>query len=370
MGKHAEHVLSYRGSLIRAAQLRGHEVHAITGPAESDAARARLAAASVALHEVPLDGGGANPFKDTGTLRAIRAVVEAIRPDAAFCYNPKFMAFGPVAAKQAGVPRIAAMVTGLGYAFTGGGMRRALVRFALTRLYRRAFRCCDMVFFQNRDDLAEFTRHRVVDPSTPTAVVPGSGVDLERFTPSPPPEGVHFLMISRLLRDKGVVEFAEASHLVKATHPGARFTLLGGRDANPTAIPRELVERWVARGVPILVAPTPDVRPALAACTIFVLPSYREGTSKVMLEAMATGRAIITTDAVGCREPIEPGVNGLLVPVGAVEPLAAAMRSLADDRVRVEGMGRESRRIAETRFAARLVDDVILAALGLDGPQR
>ncbi len=365
MGKHAEHVLSYRGSLIRAAQELGHEVHAITGTAETAGARARLAAASVELHEVPLDGGGANPFKDTGTLRAIRAVVEEIRPDAAFCYNPKFMAFGPVAAKQAGVPRIAAMVTGLGYAFTGGGFRRALVRLALTRLYRRAFRCCDMVFFQNRDDLAEFTRHGVVQSSTRTTIVPGSGVDLSRFTPAPLPGGVHFLMISRLLRDKGVVEFAEASQRVKATHPQATFTLLGGHDANPTAIPRELIAQWRSRGVPAILAPTPEVRPALAACTIFVLPSYREGTSKVMLEAMATGRAVITTDAVGCREPIEPGVNGVLVPVADAEALAAAMRTLADDRALVEGMGRESRRIAESRFASRLVDDVILAALGL-----
>lgn len=378
LGKSADHVLAYRGSLVRAAQARGHEVHAITGAARDPRTRDRLRAAGVALHEIPLDGGGTNPWRDLRAQRAMRDAMRSMRADAAFCYNPKFVAYGPPAARAAGVPRVAAMVTGLGYAFTEpvgaragtnaarhGRLKRGLVRFVVRRLYRRAVRRCDVVFFQNRDDLAEFRAGRIVDGATRTCLVPGSGVDLDHFAPRPVPDGVHFLMISRLLRDKGVVEYAQACAQVARTHPQAIFTLLGGSDNNPTAVPEGTLAAWRRAGVPTLIDPVDDVRPALAACTIFVLPSYREGTSKVMLEAMATGRAIVTTDAIGCREPIEPEANGLLVPVASVEPLAAAMRRLADDRALVVRMGAASRRIAEARFDARGVDATILAALGL-----
>jgi len=365
LGKHADYVLAYRGSLIRAAQARGHEVHAITGAARSSTARARLAAAGVTLHEIPLDGGGANPLRDMETRRALRRTLRDLRPDAAFCYNPKLIAHGPPAARAAGVPRVAAMVTGLGYAFTGGGLRRRLVRAAATRLYRAAMAACDVVFFQNSDDRAELDRLGIIPAGAELRLVAGSGVDLARFAPQPLPAGAHFLMISRLLRDKGVLEFAEACRTMGRSHPAASTTLLGALDDNPTAVDAQEIDRWRREGVPRLHAAVEDVRPFLAACTVFVLPSHREGTSKVMLEAMATGRAVITTDAVGCREPIEPGINGLLVPVEDAVALAAAMRRLADDRQLVERMGAASRRIAEARYDARIVDAEILASLGL-----
>ncbi|HMN95025.1 MAG TPA: glycosyltransferase family 4 protein [Phycisphaerales bacterium] len=370
LGKHPQFVLAYRGSLIRAAQRLGHEVHAVTGRIEAESAseaavRRSLDAAGVRLHEVALDGGGTNPLRDLRTRRQLRRTLAAIRPDAVFCYNPKLVAYGPPAARAAGVPRVAAMVTGLGYAFTGRGLRRALVRAVVRSLYRRALPCCDAVFFQNRDDAAELRAHGILDDSTPVRFVGGSGVDLEHFRQRPIPAGVHFLMIARLLRDKGVVEYAEACAEVARTHPEATFTLLGGRDDNPTAVDSATIEAWRVRGVPRLEAPVADVRPILEACTVFVLPSWREGTSKTMLEAMAIGRAVVTTDAVGCREPIEAGVNGLLVPLRDPPALAAAMRRLADDRATVERMGAAGRRVAEERFDATIVDRAILSSLGL-----
>lgn len=372
IGKHADYVLAYRGSLIRAAHARGHEVHAITGAPRGAShsphlgrAAERLLAAGVLLHEVPLDGGGANPIRDLATQRALRRVLEAVRPDAVLCYNPKLVAFGPPAARAARVPKVAAMVTGLGYAFTGSGVRRALVRAAATRLYRRALAACDVVFFQNQDDRDELARLGIVDAKTPILFIAGSGVDLAHFPRAALPEGVHFLMIARLLRDKGVMEYAQACRALRETHPHATTTLLGATDDNPTAVPASEIERWRREGVPTLRDAVEDVRPALAACTVFVLPSHREGTSKVMLEAMATGRAIIATDAIGCREPVTPEVNGVLVPVGDATALATAMRRLADDRALVERMGEESRRIAERRFDATAVDRTILDALGL-----
>jgi glycosyltransferase involved in cell wall biosynthesis len=365
IGKHADYVLAYRGSLIRAAQSRGHEVHAITGAARAARAAERLRSAGVVLHEIPLDGGGTNPFRDLATQRALRRVLRALRPDAVLCYNPKLVAYGPTAARAAGVPKVAAMVTGLGYAFTGSGLRRSLVRAAATRLYRRALAACDVVFFQNQADRDQLAALGIVDDRTSIRMVAGSGVDLSLFAPAPLPAGTHFLMIARLLRDKGVMEYAQACRALRATHPQATTTLLGGTDDNPTAVPASEIERWRREGVPMVRDAVEDVRPALAACTVFVLPSHREGTSKVMLEAMATGRAVITTDAIGCREPVEPGANGVLVPVGDAEALAAAMRRLADERGVVERFGAESRRIAEQRFDAAVVDRTILDAMGL-----
>ncbi len=376
IGKNPDYVLAYRGSLIRAAQHRGHEVHAITA-ATSDRAAARLAGEGVLLHMIPMHGAATNPLRDLRTLRAMTRELRRIGPDAVFCYNPKPVAYGPRAARRAGVHRVAAMVTGLGYAFTGAGARRRMIRAVATRLFRRSLRACDAVFFQNKDDLATAARHGIV-AATPAAqraptksprvlMVAGSGVDLERFAaaPLPPAPTVRFLMIGRILRDKGALEFVEAARRARAVLPGATFAIVGGQDDNPTAVPRAEIERWRREAVVELPGEVDDVRPALAACTVFVLPSHREGTSKVMLEAMAVGRAIITTDAVGCREPVERGVNGLLVPVGDAAALAEAMIELGRDRARVERMGAESRRIAEARYDARRVDAAILDALGL-----
>ncbi|MBM4113787.1 MAG: glycosyltransferase family 4 protein [Phycisphaerae bacterium] len=376
IGKNPDYVLAYRGSLIRAALARGHEVHAITADTSRRAA-ARLADAGVSLHMIPLHGATSNPISDLRTMRAMTRTLRAVRPDAVFCYNPKPVAYGPRAARRAGVRRVAAMVTGLGYSFTGSGVKRALVRSVATRLYRRSLRACDAVFFQNKDDLATATRRGIV-AATPAMqgrptksprviMVAGSGVDLDRFAsaPLPPPPTVRFLMIARIIRDKGAVEFVDACRLVKQRVPHATFAILGGQDDNPTAVPQRDIERWKREGVVELVGEVDDVRPELARCTVFVLPSHREGTSKVMLEAMSVGRAIITTDTIGCREPVSRGVNGLLVPVQDADALAKAMIELAQDRPRVESMAAESRRIAEQRYDARKVDAAILDALGL-----
>jgi len=386
LGKNPEYVLAYRGSLIRAAQARGHEVHALTAAssvnddtqaARLTRARTRLAEAGVTLHTVPIDGGGTNPLRDLGTARALARQLRAIRPDAVFCYNPKPVAYGPRAARRAGVPRVGAMITGLGFAFMGSGLKRTLVRSIATSLFRRSLHACDVVFFQNRDDLGLFTRLGIVAP-TPTAqgrptrgpritLVAGSGVDLERFAaaPLPPAPALRFVMIARLLRDKGAYEFVDAARIAKSALPHATFALVGGIDDNPTAVRADELALWKREGIVELPGEVEDVRDALRSSSVFVLPSHREGTSKVMLEAMAIGRAVITTDAVGCREPIEPGINGLLVPVGDARELAAAMVALGSDHERLERMGRESRRIAEARFDARRVDGTILDGLGL-----
>ena len=177
-------------------------------------------------------------------------------------------------------------------------------------------------------------------------------------------------MISRPLKDKGVAEFAQACKIVRASNPAIRCTLICAWDDNPSSFTRADIARWAQDGCFNALDEVEDVRPHLQACTTFVLPSYREGTSKVVLEAMATGRAIISTDAIGCRDPIEPGVNGLLVATHSATELASAMLQLANDPKRNATMGAASRRIAQEKYNAKPIDAALLHALNLDAPAR
>ena len=371
LGKNAQHVLAFRGSLIRAAQANGHRVIALTSPA-SARARHRLREAGVEHFDTPLRGGTISPLRDLQFQTTVSDILKAQRVDALLAYNPKCIAFGPIAARRAGVKNVAALVTGLGFAFTGRSLARRCIRFFSTRLYKRSLAACDAVFFQNATDREELTALGVQAnvPNARVHMIAGSGVDLEFFPAQPVPTQTHFLMISRPLKDKGVAEFAQACKIVRASNPAIRCTLICAWDDNPSSFTRANIARWAQEGCFDAVDEVEDVRPHLGACTTFVLPSYREGTSKVVLEAMATGRAIITTDAIGCRDPIQPNVNGLLVTTHSASELATAMLELAHDPARNAAMGAESRRIAQERYNATPIDAAILHALNLDSPHR
>ena len=364
IGRDAHRVLAFRGSLIRAAQAAGHSVIAITGFTTPEVQES-LARAGVRWFGAPLHGGSVNPIKDLAYARTLRRTLQAEGVQAVFAYNPKCLAHAPIAARKAGVQRVVGMVTGLGHGFIGHGWREGLVRSAKAALYRRAFAACDAVLFQNTDDLQELERCGAVTAAVRprVQVVAGSGVDLTEFPQVPVPEGAHFLMIARPLREKGLAEYFEAARLVAQDTPGATFTWMGPmRDPNPSAIDADTLLHWLRDGTVRHVDEQADVRPSLAACSVFVLPSHREGTSKVVLEAMATGRAIITTDAPGCGHLVTHE-NGLVVPVGDVQALANAMRTLARDAAQRVHMGAGARAVATARFDAAEVNAACLRVL-------
>lgn len=371
IGRDAHRVLAFRGSLIRAMQAAGHEVIAITAPASNDAV-GRLMQAGVRWFSAPLDAGGMNPLADLRYARVLRELLRAEQVDAVFAYNPKCIAHAPAAARAAGVHRVVAMVTGLGHGFMGTRLRERVVRWQKVRLYRRAFRHCDAVLVQNALDLQELERCGAIDSRVRARVrmVAGSGVDLTEFPCVPVRDGAHFLMVARPLAEKGLPEYLEAARRVAHRVPGATFTWLGPRrDPNPTSLTEGELERLLANGVVRHVDEQADVRPWLADCTVFVLPSHREGTSKVMLEAMATGRAVITTDAPGCGSAVGAAEFGAVVPMGDVAALAEAMVRLGSDPARMQQCGQRARAAAESRFDAGVVNSVVLQALGLL-PQR
>lgn len=357
-------LINFRGPLIAELAARGHEVFALA-PAIDDSVAARLRALGAKPVSIRLGRTSLNPFGALATLRDLKRTLRAIAPDIAFAYTIKPIILGAAAARAAGVPRFVCLVTGLGYAFTGGReAKRVFSRIVGKRMYKRAFRRAFLAVFQNPDDLGEFRRLGLLPPRLPTLLINGSGVDVDHYAHSPLPPGPSFLMIARLLKDKGVREFADAAGRLKAERPDIRISLVGFIDISPDGISTAELDRLVAAGVDYR-GPQDDVRPALREHSVYVLPSYREGTPRSVLEAMAMGRAVITTDAPGCRETVVDGVNGLLVPPKDSESLYRAMRRFVDEPALIAPMGAESRRIAEEKYDVRKVNASLLAASGL-----
>jgi glycosyltransferase involved in cell wall biosynthesis len=371
VGGFGDLVVKFRGPLVADLVAAGHEVAVCVpraDPSLHDGIVAELARLGARWIEVPLDRTGTNPLNELRARRFFDGLFRRERFDAVLAYNPKPIFHAVPAAKAAGVPMVGAMVTGLGYAFIGGSLKAKLLGGVARALYRRAMKAADVVFFQNPDDRATFERHGLLPASTRVAMIAGSGVDIVRYAHRPPPDhgdAAIFLMVARLLVDKGVVEFAEAARIVRRTHPRARFRLVGWIDTNPAAIAAGDLDRWIRDGDVEFAGRLDDVREELAKASVFVLPSYREGTPKSVLEAMSTGRAIVTTDAPGCRETVVPGENGLLVPVRNAAALAEACTAFLRDPGLVATMGAASRRLVETRFASSIVDHDIMRALGL-----
>ncbi|RWD68066.1 MAG: glycosyltransferase family 1 protein [Mesorhizobium sp.] len=343
-----------RGHFLVALRLAGYEVHAL---APFDAMTVRwLTENGIRFHPLPMERAAVAPLGDTLLAFRLYRKIRKLKPRIVLSCAIKPIVYGVPAALIARVPRRHALVTGLGYAFTDRdkSLRWRAVNAVARLLYAASLRAATTATFQNDDDRDDFRRLGLLG-RTPANVVNGSGVDLERFQVAPLPHKPRFLMIARLLRDKGLAEYLGAARLVKAVRPDACFDLVGDTDPNPAGFPVSEVEAAVADGTIHYHGAVEDVRGVIADSRVYVLPSYREGTSRSVLEAMAMGRPVITTDAPGCRAPIVPGVNGLLVPVGATAPLAEAMIRLIDNPDEAERMAKNSRRIAEERYDIRKV---------------
>ena len=312
---------------------------------------------------VPLDiqRSGTNPFRDLALIRAYYTLICSERPAAFLGWTIKPNLYGALAARIAGVPSIL-NVSGLGTAFLSG---RLLGKF-VSILYKFAFERASIVFFQNSDDCEMFLERGLVRAEQ-ARLLPGSGINLDQFpmTPLPGDGPIRFLLVARLLGDKGVREYVEAARLARRELPGAQFQLLGPIDqGNRTAISWDEVDRWVREGVIDYLGETSDVRPYIASATAVVLPSYREGLPRTLLEGAAMGRPLIATDVAGCRDVVEDGTNGYLCAVRDAQSLCEAMMKLArlDDASRTR-MGQRSRQMVEKRFSEELVAQAYVLAL-------
>jgi len=263
----------------------------------------------------------------------------------------------------AGVSEVYAMIGGLGSVFRNGN-KKSLAKSILKIEYKAAFKCCKKVFFHNPDDSQVMTDLEMIDENK-VVLINGSGVNLLKFTPKAMPVKPVFLLVGRIIRDKGIIEYLAAAKIVKDNYPEARFQLVGYFDTNPTAIKEEEIQGYVDEGTIEYLGPTDDVRPYLEKCSVYVLPSYHEGTPKSVLEAMATGRPIITTDAPGCRETVIDGLNGFLVPVKNVAILAEKMIWMIEHQGESKKMALTSLRLCQEKFDVNKVNEVILTTMGL-----
>ena len=304
-------LVNFRSGLIGGLRASGHEVTVI---APRDDSVPRLLATGARYRPVWLDNQGTNPAFDLWSLLELLRLFRDLRSDVAILYTVKPVVYASAACRLLGVPYIAA-ITGLGSAYLRGGWLARL----LEGLWRLSLRRAHRVMFFNEDDRALFLRKGLVRPES-ARLLPGEGIDVSHFSPVPAPaldtgedDGLHFTFVGRLLRDKGVMEFVDAARIVKARHPEARFSMLGFIGArNPSAVDRAQVDAWVHEGVVSYLGTAQDVRGHLAQASCIVLPSYREGASRVLLEAMAMARPVIASDVSGCRHLVADGRNGLL----------------------------------------------------------
>lgn len=362
----AESLINFRGPLIRAIQALGYEVH-VAAPAisrESDV-RSALVRMGVRVHEIPLSRAGTNFVGDVLTLFYLWRLMIRTRPSHVLGYTIKPVIYGSLAAFLAGVRHRYALITGLGYTFQGGG-RRSFLRALVKKLYSIALSHVHKVFFQNPDDRELFLKTGILSSKIPSCVVNGSGVDVSAFRVVQIPEGKPcFLLIARLLGDKGIREYVHAAKIVKDQYPEVRFRLVGWIDVNPDSVKQEELNSWINDGSIEFLGRLADVRPAIEGCSVFVLPSYREGTPRTVLEAMSMGRPIITTDAPGCRETVRHGYNGFLVPVKSVSELARAMLKFIENSDLIKKMGLNSRQIVEEKYDDRVVSAFMIDEMNL-----
>lgn len=354
-------LINFRGDLIKDIITHGHEVIA-SGPERGY--EEEVAALGARFIQLSIERSGINPLKDIALISRIYKLIKQERPDVVLGYTIKPVIYGSIAARIAGVKNIYSMVTGLGYVFLAKGLRALIIRMLSKLLYSVALKGCNKVFFQNPDDRHEFIKHKLINKEK-CVLINGSGVNLETFEPVSLPDKPIFLMICRILKDKGVLEYLEASRKVKKAYPNAKFQLLGPFDSNPNSLSYQDIKPYIEDDIIEYLGETRDVRPFLQRCSVYVLPSYREGTPRTVLEAMAMGRPVLTTDAPGCRETVIHGINGFLIPVKDPEELAKKMIWMIENKSQVHKMATESLRLCRQKYDVRKVNGVILKALGL-----
>ena len=367
-------VLNFRGKLLEAIHQQGYEIHIIAPDlALFKTEKQELEALGYYVYDVPMQRTGTNPIADLKTLRYMYNVIKKIKPNYVLSYTIKPVIYGTLAAWLAKVPYRFALITGLGYAFQNveTQTKRSIFQKLVHGLYQQALSRSHKTFFQNPDDLKLFQDLKLLTVQMPTVVVNGSGVNVADFNLLPLPLTadqkikISFLLIARLLGDKGVREYAEAAKLIKLQHPEVDFHLVGWIDENPAAIQQQELDTWIADARLKYWGKLSDVRPAIAESSVYVLPSYREGTPRTVLEAMAMGRAIITTDAPGCRETVISGKNGFLVEVKSVSSLVNAMQEFINNPALIEQMGRRSREIALHKYDVHQVNRHMIQEMGL-----
>jgi glycosyltransferase involved in cell wall biosynthesis len=361
-------LINFRGHLLKTLVNKGYEVMAIAPHDEhADTVSNQLKKIGVLFKNYSLSRGSLNFLREYNSYCAIRDIIKNYKPHIVIAYTAKPVIYTGIAMRYFSEVKYYPLITGLGYGFTeGGGVKRNFIRQIMIFLYKRALKYPYRIIFQNTDDKNLFHKLKIVPDNVKTNIIHGSGVDLKNFPLRFLPKKPVFLMLARLLVDKGVREYIEAARIVKSQFPNAVFQLAGRIDSNPSSISFNELNLHIKEGFIEYLGEISSVQKSLAACRFYVLPSYREGTPRSVLEALATGRPIITTDVPGCRETVIHGKNGLLVAPRDSRSLAYAMVKLlkeTDDKI--ESMSRESYILAKKKYDVKKVNKNLIDILNL-----
>jgi glycosyltransferase involved in cell wall biosynthesis len=356
-------LVNFRGELLRRLVESQATVFALAAQADPET-RLKIEDLGVQFESFQVQRNRISLTADARTFFDLRSKLRAIRPDVLLCYTIKPVIWGGLAYGFTKNCRFVALITGLGFAFQGVTMKRRILTRLVIWLYRRALKNADAVVFQNEDNRQEFVSRGII-PGSKAHVINGSGVNLDHFDVAPFPSGpITFLLVARLLGDKGVREYVRAASIVRTQFPKSRFLVVGWQDPSPDGITQSELQQWVDANLIELLGFQQDVRPSYAQCHVFVLPSYHEGMPRTVLEAMAAGRPIITTNIPGCRATVVENENGFLVAPKDALALADKMIWFAQQSSEtIQRMGSVSRRLAESKFDVHEVNRQLLGIL-------
>lgn len=363
LSSHTQSLFWFRLDMMKEFIRLGHEVIA-TGPEPVENWNDKFDENGIKYRQIKVERNGLNPLKDLTTLKQLINFMKKEKPDKIFTYQAKTVIYGCLAAKISGINEVYPLIAGLGSIFRGNRFKNKVLKAILKIEYKIACKVSKKVLFQNNDDKNEFIYSGLIKEEQ-TFLINGSGVNLEKFKSVPLPQESSFLFIGRLIKDKGVIEYLEACKRIKEKYPSIRCLLVGPYDNNPSALQPIELKPYIDKGVIEYYGEQSDVRPFIADCSTYVLPSYHEGTPKTVLEAMAMGRSIITSDAPGCRETVIDGENGYLIAVKDIEGLVEKMEYLILNPNVSSAMGEKSLVVAKDKYDVNTVNQSIISIMGL-----
>ena len=368
IASYPDSIINFRGALIDDLISKGIQVSvAIPKMKKNSKTYMQLLQKGVHIYEIPLKRKSMNPIMDIYLLLILIRLIKKIQPYYVLSYTIKPVIYGSMAARFAGVPNTYCLITGLGNIFIKQNkIKYHLLKSIAIKMYSVAFLRVNKVFFQNSDDQELLENLGVISTPNNSVVVNGSGVDTLSFLPAPFPKNITFLLIARLLKSKGIIEYAKAAAIVKKKYPYVQFQLVGWLDGKSDSISKHELNDWIKSGTIEYLGVIEDIKTVISNCSVYVLPSfYGEGTPRTILEAMSMGRPIITTNVAGCRQTTIDGENGVIVPAKCVDKLVEAMSFFITSSEMISTMGLASRRIEEKKYDVRKVNAIMMKEMDL-----
>lgn len=362
MGSHARSLIHFRGDFIKNLIDNGYEVYA-AAPNMTDEIEEKLNELGAHPVKFYLQRTGLNPLKDLKSIKSLGKIIKENNIDLLFPYSIKPVIYGSIAAEKLGVPVIS-MISGLGYTFSGASLKALILQQITQFLYRRGLRKNKAVIFQNHDDYQLFLDKRIITKDKKVDFIGGSGVNLSKYSfrvNDKKTNNIKFMFVARLLKEKGIDLYVNAAALLKKEFPKAEFHIIGEPDNTPSGISINKITRLVDEGAIIYHGRQNNVEEHLANNDVFVLPTYyREGIPRSILEALSVGLPIITTKTPGCKETVVKDKNGILIEPKNEQSLVKAMRYFLENPEKLEHMGKESRKYAETKFDVNIINAILL----------